>query len=317
MRKIYEDRKDVLMTAIDIATAKTIQILQDRYGNWQIGWTKSRYVDPRDAEHFADMINGAVDVANMLTRQQIRFVETDGLDPEIDSDERFDEVVKYVTEWFEEGEYRKIEAWIIAGDIETLPPEVEEAVVEAVAEEIETPLALDPENVDEVVQEAIEVAEGTKAAPEKFLKLYDEDGEVRGYKLGDHYLMKVYGWSGYSWVINKDGRRHYSSVDYSNALANHEIESVSSCKAGKARLKELAGVKEPEAQIPMMNIPRYCGGKEQEKMIDRGWKLKIAEDPRETPREIFDRLIQSYDRVKIYYDTTRVRGLHSYFAMVK
>ena len=317
MRRIYEDRKEVLMKAIEIATTRTIQISQAVTGDWQIGWAKSYAVDPRDAEYFADMINGAVDVANMLTRQQIHFVETEECDPEIDSDERFDEVVKYVTEWFEEGEYRKIEAWLITGDIETLPPEVEEAVVAAVAEEIETPLALDPENVDEVVQEAIEIAEGTKAAPAKFLKLYDEDGEVRGYKLGDHYLMKVYGWSGYSWVINKDGRRHYSSVDYSNALANHEVESVSSCKAGKARLKELAGVKEPEAAAPRMNNPRYCGRKEQEKMMARGWMLKIANDPRETPREIFDRLTQSYDRVKIYYDTTRVRGLYSYFAMVK
>lgn len=237
MRRIYEDRKEVLMKAIEIATTRTIQISMAVTGDWQIGWAKSYAVDPRDAEYFADMINGAVDVANMLTRQQIHFVETEECDPEIDSDERFDEVVKYVTEWFEEGEYRKIEAWIIAGDIETLPPEVEEAVVEAVAEEIEAPLALDPENVDEVVQEAIEIAEGTKAAPVKFLKLYDEDGEVRGYKLGDYYLMKIYGWSGYSWVINKDGRYHYSSVDYSNALANHEVESVDSCRAGKARLR--------------------------------------------------------------------------------
>ena len=92
---------------------------------------------------------------------------------------------------------------------------------------------------------------------------------------------------------------------------------VASCKEGKVRLKELAGVKEPEAAPPRMNNPRYCGGKEQEKMMARGWKIRTAKDPRETPREIFDRLIQSYDRVKIYYDTTRVRGLHSYFAMVK
>lgn len=276
MRRIYEDRKDVLMTAIDLATAKTIQILQDRYGNWQIGWTKSRYVDPRDAEHFAGMINGAVDVANMLTRQQIRFVETDGLDPEINSDERFDEVVKYVTEWFEEGEYRKIEAWIIAGDIETLPPEVEEAVVEAVAEEIETPLALDPSN--NFMADIMERKMAGTITEDEILEI-----ARREFDRGNVYKDKTKG------VYREVGSDMYICP----------IEP------------------ELEAQAPRMNNPRYCGGKEQEAMMARGWKIRIAEDPRETPREIFDRLIQSYDRVKIYYDTTRVRGLHSYFAMVK
>lgn len=276
MRRIYEDRKEVLMKAIDIATTRTIQISQDRYGNWQIGWTKSRYVDPRDAEHFADMINGAVDVANMLTRQQIHFIETDGLDPEIDSDERFDEVVKYVTEWFEEGEYRKIEAWLIAGDIETLPPEVEEAVVEAVAEEIETPLALDPSN--NFMADIMERKMAGTITEDEILEI-----ARREFDRGNVYKDKTKG------VYREVGSDMYICP----------IEP------------------EPEAQAPRMNNPRYCGGKEQEKMIARGWKLKIAEDPRETPREIFDRLIQSYDRVKIYYDTTRVRGLHSYFAMVK
>lgn len=71
----------------------------------------------------------------------------------------------------------------------------------------------------------------------KFEKIYDYDGELRGYKLDDWYLMKIYTWNNvYSWVINKDGRRHYSQVDFSNALATGEIDTVASCKEGKQRL---------------------------------------------------------------------------------
>lgn len=118
MRRIFEDRKEVLMKAISIASNRTIRVKQAVTGDWQVGWASVGSVDPRDAEYFADQIRGAVDVANMLTRQQIKFVEKEECDPDIDSDERFDECVKYVTKWFEEGEYRKIETWIIAGDVD-------------------------------------------------------------------------------------------------------------------------------------------------------------------------------------------------------
>ena len=74
----------------------------------------------------------------------------------------------------------------------------------------------------------------------KFETIRDDDGDVRGYKLGDRYLMKIYTWGNtYYWVVNKDGRRHYSQVEFSNAIASGEVEIVESCKAGKQRLIEL------------------------------------------------------------------------------
>ena len=62
----------------------------------------------------------------------------------------------------------------------------------------------------------------------------------------------------------------------------------------------------------------YCGGKQQEKMIKNGWRVELAKSYNESPEEIKDRLTGcGYSKVKVYYDTTRIRGFHTYFAMVK
>lgn len=68
----------------------------------------------------------------------------------------------------------------------------------------------------------------------------------------------------------------------------------------------------------MENIKvNHCGGKQQERMIQNGWTLKLAEF-RETPEELYNRLIASgYKQIKVYWEGTRVRGIHSYFAFVK
>ena len=66
-----------------------------------------------------------------------------------------------------------------------------------------------------------------------------------------------------------------------------------------------------------MNNPRYLGGKEQDRMIANGWRIMLKESMNESPEEMFERLSKTYPKVKIYWDTTRVRGLHNYFAMVK
>lgn len=66
-----------------------------------------------------------------------------------------------------------------------------------------------------------------------------------------------------------------------------------------------------------MNNVRYCGGNEQERMIANGWRIELPENCRETPEEIYERLSQRYGKVKVYYDTTMVRGYHDYFAMVR
>ena len=67
----------------------------------------------------------------------------------------------------------------------------------------------------------------------------------------------------------------------------------------------------------MMNNVRYCGGKEQERMLKNGWWIELAENYSETPERMYERLSQRYSKVKVYYDTTMIRGLYSYFAMVK
>lgn len=69
----------------------------------------------------------------------------------------------------------------------------------------------------------------------------------------------------------------------------------------------------------MENIKvNYCGRKQQEQMFKNGWSLKIPESPNETPEEIYNRLIeQGYKQVKVYWEGTRIRGIHSYFAFVK
>lgn len=61
----------------------------------------------------------------------------------------------------------------------------------------------------------------------------------------------------------------------------------------------------------------YCGGKQQDRMIKNGWRLILAEH-NESPTEIYNRLIEKgYKQVKVYYNTTQIRGLHKYFAFVK
>ena len=61
----------------------------------------------------------------------------------------------------------------------------------------------------------------------------------------------------------------------------------------------------------------YCGGKQQEKMVKNGWSLRVAEY-RETPEELYNRLVKTgYKQVKVYWTSTRIRGIHSYFAFVK
>jgi hypothetical protein len=60
----------------------------------------------------------------------------------------------------------------------------------------------------------------------------------------------------------------------------------------------------------------YCGGKQQERMIKNGWRMILAEF-RETPEELYERLVARGYKVKVYWDSTRIRGIHDYFAFVK
>lgn len=77
----------------------------------------------------------------------------------------------------------------------------------------------------------------------KLEKLYHfgDNKEVKGYKFGEYYLMKHYGWgNSYSWIINKTGENFYTSNEFSRAYDNGEVITVGSFKQGKQKLIELA-----------------------------------------------------------------------------
>ena len=62
----------------------------------------------------------------------------------------------------------------------------------------------------------------------------------------------------------------------------------------------------------------YCGNAQQERMIKNGWRIELAANYSESPETMLERLTEEgYSQVKVYYSTTCIRGLHSYFAMVK
>ena len=61
----------------------------------------------------------------------------------------------------------------------------------------------------------------------------------------------------------------------------------------------------------------YCGGEQQKRMCKNGWRLMLGEPYNEDANHMYNRLSKEYKQVKIYYDTTMVRGLHEYFAFVK
>ena len=61
----------------------------------------------------------------------------------------------------------------------------------------------------------------------------------------------------------------------------------------------------------------YCSREQQERMSKNGWILKLAEPYGEDAEHMYERLSKEYAKVKVYYDTTMIRGLHKYFAFVK
>lgn len=62
----------------------------------------------------------------------------------------------------------------------------------------------------------------------------------------------------------------------------------------------------------------YCGRKRQERLIARGWQVVVPKDYHETPEQLYQRLTDAgYSKVKVYWEGTMIRGIHSYFAMVK
>ena len=66
-------------------------------------------------------------------------------------------------------------------------------------------------------------------------------------------------------------------------------------------------------EMKVYNISRA----RQEQMEKNGWILKTAEF-NELPEELHSRLSkEGYSQVKVYYEGTRVRGIHRFYAFVK
>lgn len=70
----------------------------------------------------------------------------------------------------------------------------------------------------------------------------------------------------------------------------------------------------------------YCGGKAQERMIKNGWTLVIRQTVKdegaiyrrqETEEELYERCTKTYAKVRLYWCSTYVRGIHEIFAMCK
>ena len=73
----------------------------------------------------------------------------------------------------------------------------------------------------------------------KIERLYDVDGEIYGYKLGEWFLMKdYYRGNFYTWYIAKTDKR-FSIFETCGAIKSGEMIIVSSYKVGIAKLKEL------------------------------------------------------------------------------
>lgn len=73
-------------------------------------------------------------------------------------------------------------------------------------------------------------------------KIRDSWGDLKGYKLGDYYLLKRYGFkNNYSWILTKNYWMHSAfNVEFDRALDNKEVVLVWNCKRGKELLQKLA-----------------------------------------------------------------------------
>lgn len=64
-------------------------------------------------------------------------------------------------------------------------------------------------------------------------------------------------------------------------------------------------------------MARVLSNKEQERMVNNGWRLMLADSYSETESALYARLSEKWEKVKIYESTTQIRGLHSMYAMCK
>ena len=61
----------------------------------------------------------------------------------------------------------------------------------------------------------------------------------------------------------------------------------------------------------------YCGKDAQERMKKNGWCLELRDPYNESPEAMYNRLSEKWNKVKVYWCGTMIRGYHSYFAFCK
>lgn len=73
----------------------------------------------------------------------------------------------------------------------------------------------------------------------KFEVIRDYADDIRGYKLGDWYLLKHYTWGNqYSWFISKECIMHMASYEWGKYYDTGRVEYVLSCREGKQILRD-------------------------------------------------------------------------------
>jgi len=119
--KVNRDRWEVLSTAIQAISERTVTIyeVKEQFGQpakkYGINWSACGTVTVEETKKFRDLLDMGIEIADILNYHEVQFVYTDELDPEIDSQERFEEVGNTLITWILAKNYNKIEAWIISG----------------------------------------------------------------------------------------------------------------------------------------------------------------------------------------------------------
>lgn len=69
----------------------------------------------------------------------------------------------------------------------------------------------------------------------------------------------------------------------------------------------------------LVNVNNGGNNDFQKRMIANGWRIELTKNCSESAQALYDRLEATgrYSDIKVYWSSTRIRGLHEYFAFVK
>lgn len=143
----------------------------------------------------------------------------------------------------------------------------------------------------------------------KIEKIYDTDGCIDGYKLGNWYLMKVYYWgysNDYYWVINNGD---WIESGYENKYVHGKTIIPQNCKNGKELLKKLYLEK---TKLETMEV--YMSQNHSYKDADRitidyndedecfyGWMFKNNEHIGEYTCEDYDEIVSFFSHLHVLW----------------